>query len=275
MNTLLQDMKNTVLLPTQSAVWYLGQESFVIKNGDTFIAIDPYLTDYVDRHCCSEAVQWKRLYPAPIAPSELNMLDYVLCTHSHYDHADPETLTAIAKANPNTKFVVPAPECGTIAAYGIDPSRIISAYADQPLTLGNAKVTPIPSAHEVFHTDKDGNYFEVGYVIENASGRFFHAGDMCMYDGLIDRLSDIDVAFLPINGRDYFRNANDIIGNFTCEEAVLLAKTCDMGLLVPMHYDLYEVNRVSAAVFSDVLERLNPAQKHHFFVPAEKYIFAK
>ncbi len=184
-------------------------------------------------------------------------------------------MLAIAKANENTKFVVPAPECATIESYGIAANRILPAYADRPLKLGAFTVTPIPSAHEVFHVDEGGNYYEVGYVIETESGRFFHAGDMCMYDGLVNRLANIDVAFLPINGRDYFRNANDIIGNFTCEEAVLLAKTCGMGMLVPMHYDLYEVNRVSAAVFSDVLERLNPAQKHHFFVPGETYLFAK
>ena len=47
-----------------------------------------------------------------------------------------------------------------------------------------------------------------------------HAGDMCMYDGHIEKLKDIDIAFLPINGRDYCRTHNDII--FVC----LIASRC-------------------------------------------------
>ncbi len=274
MKNLANDIKSTALLSSQSGIWYLGQEGFLIKNDDLYIVVDPYLTDYVDRNC-SKLVKWERLYPAPMKAEELNFVDIVICTHSHYDHADPETLSAIAKANPKTKFIIPAPECENIASYGIESERIIPAKADEVLSFGKTKIMPIPSAHEEFHTDENGNYCELGYIIENESGRFFHAGDMCMYDGLVERLQNIDIAFLPINGRDYFRNANNIIGNFTCEEAVLLSKACGADMLVPMHYDLYEVNRVSTSVFSNVVERLNPMQKYHYFVPAEKYIFSK
>jgi len=273
---LIKDIKSTRLLDGQCGIWYLGQEGFLLKNKDICIAVDPYLTDYVDRHCASEAVCWKRLYPAPVTAEELSpILEYVLLTHAHYDHADPETLAALARMSERVHFVAPAPVCAQIASYGIPAARIIPAYADRPLMLAGVKVTPIPSAHEVFHQDSKGNYCELGYIIENESGRFFHAGDMCMYEGLTERLADIDVAFLPINGRDWFRNTNDIIGNFNCEEAALLAKEAGVGMLVPMHYDLYEVNRVSAAVFADTLARLAPAQKHHFFMPGERYIFAK
>ena len=275
MENLIASIKNTHLADTQSAIWYLGQEGFLIKSGETFLAFDPYLTDYVDRNCSSAAVNWKRLYPAPISPEAFDFVDYILLTHSHYDHADPETLAAVAKANPATRFIAPAPVKEVILSYGISPDRFIPAYADRPIVLGDITVTPIPSAHEEFHRDESGNYCELGYIVENPSGRFFHAGDMCMYKGLAERLTDIDVAFLPINGRDWFRNRDDIIGNFNCEEVARLAKETGMGLVVPMHYDLYEVNRVSAAVFSDTLARLNPTQKHHFFMPGERYIFMK
>ena len=95
-----------------------------------------------------------------------------------------------------------------------------------------------------------------------------------MYDGLIPALKPyrIDVAFLPINGRDYFRNCQNIIGNFSCEEAVLLAKQICAGMLVPMHHDLYEVNRVKTAHFVDVVETLDPYRPYHIFAPGELYI---
>lgn len=269
-----KDVLKLDLTSKQTALFYIGQEGFVIANSDKYIAIDPYLSDYVDKNCC-QFVKWKRLYAPPIKAENLDFLDAVLCTHTHYDHADPWTLSKIAEANPKTKFIVPAPETEVIASYGIDKERIIPAYADRQITLDGYIITPIPSAHETFHTDDNGNYRELGYIIDDGNNRIFHAGDMCMYDGLIQRLNNIDVSILPINGRDYFRNGNDIIGNFDCTEAITLAKKIKTKLLVPVHHDLYEVNKVNPAFFVDTLMNVNREQSYHIFVPGEKYIYTK
>ena len=268
------DILKVSLTDQQTALWYLGQEGFVIGHQGHYIAVDPYLSDYVDNNCC-QFVEWKRLYAAPIDAEKLDFLDAVLCTHTHYDHADPWTLAKIAKANESTKFIVPAPEVDVIASYGIDKARIIPAYADKQLAIGEFTVTPVPSAHEVFHTDAMGNYRELGYLIDDRSTRIFHAGDMCMYDGLLERLNEVHISILPINGRDYFRNANDIIGNFDSAEAVTLAKMIKSDLLIPVHHDLYEVNKVNPAFFVDTLMTVNREQKYHIFVPGEKYIYQK
>ena len=98
---------------------------------------------------------------------------------------------------------------------------------------------------------------------------------MCMYEGLTERLTDIDIAILPINGRDYFRNSLDIIGNFDSLEAVTLAKIIGAKLLIPVHHDLYEVNKVNPASFVDTLMTHNRTQCYHIFAPGEKYIFQK
>lgn len=268
------DILNLSLTKQQTALWYIGQEGFIISNSGKHIAVDPYLSDYVDKHCC-QFVEWKRLYAPPIKASELDFLDAVLCTHTHYDHADPWTLAEIAKANSSTLFIVPAPEVDTIASYGIDKSRIVPAYDNKPITLDGFNITPVPSAHEVFHTDSEGNFKELGYIIDAGENRIFHAGDMCMYDGLTDKLNNINISILPINGRDYFRNANDIIGNFDSTEAVTLATIIKSDLLIPVHHDLYEVNKVNPANFVDTLMTVNKEQKYHIFVPGEKYIYNK
>lgn len=269
-----KDVLSLNLTEQQTALWYLGQEGFIIGHSGRYVAVDPYLSDYVDKNCC-QYVEWKRLYAPPIEANELDFLDAVLCTHTHYDHADPWTLTKIAAANENTKFIVPAPEVDVIASYGIDRDRIVPAYADKQIALDGFSIMPIPSAHEVFHTDAQGNYRELGYIIEDGINRVFHAGDMCMYDGLAERLCNINVSILPINGRDYFRNANDIIGNFDSAEAVTLSKIIKAELLVPVHHDLYEVNKVNPAHFVDTLMTLNREQKYHIFMPGEKYIYTR
>ena len=274
MNSLKADILNTRLLPEQCALWYLGQEGFLIKCNNTYVCVDPYLSDYVDRNC-SQLVKWQRLYDVPISPTELDFIDLVICTHAHYDHADPDTLLAIASASANAKFVVPEPISDLIASYGIKKERIIGALAGEIIEYKGSLITPVPSAHEVFHTDGEGHYLELGYIIENSAGKLFHAGDMCPYAGLEEKLVSLDVALLPINGRDAYRNSLDIIGNFSAKEAVLLAKNIGASLLVPMHYDLYEVNKVSLTDFIAEIEKLSQKQSFKAFVPGEKYVFTK
>jgi len=264
---------NCRLHESQIGVWYLGQEGFLFKNGDKHLVVDPYLSDYVDKNCC-QFVKWERLYAPPISAEELSFVDVVLCTHTHYDHADPATVSVIAKNNPKTKFVVPAPETEVFVGYGIAKENIIPARNGEMISVDGFDIIPVPSAHEELHIDENGNYHELGYIIIANGQKFFHAGDMCIYDGLMELLRgyDIDIAFLPINGRDYFRNKNDIIGNFNCEEAVLLAKEIGAKMLVPMHHDLYAVNRVNICNFVSAVSELDAYRKYHIFAPGEMYV---
>lgn len=268
------EIKNRNLCEGQIGIFYLGQEGYLVKSQDKYLVVDPYLSYYVDKNC-SQIVNWERLYAPPIEAEELSFINVVVCTHSHYDHADPETLSKIAKANPETVFVVPAPVKKDIAAYGISEDRIIEARDNETISVCGFEITPIPSAHEDFHTDENGDYCELGYIIEAQGQRFFHAGDMCMYDGLIEKLKNIDIAFLPINGRDYFRTHNDIIGNFDCVEAVTLAKEIGAKMLVPMHHDLYAVNCVNPTVFINAINEIDKYRRFHIFSPAECYISIK
>ena len=260
----------------QAALFYLGQETILIKCGGKHILFDPYLTDYVDRNFSTKQVVWKRNYPSPISPNEMDMIDYVFCSHAHGDHADPETLSAIAKASPKAKFLGGRPVTDVYRQCGIAEERIIPLSADMPLALAEGFiVTAVPAAHEELHPDGFGSYLELGFVVELDGLRFYHAGDCCLYDGLADRIRGVDAAFMPINGRDYYRLHNDIIGNFDAVEAIRLSGEAQVGLLIPLHYDLYNVNCVNPAFFVDAIGRLAPFQRFHLFVPGEKLIIEK
>lgn len=275
MSEFREKILNCHITEKQIAVFYLGQEGFIFKTNGVYVAIDPYLSDYVDKNC-SATVKWERLYEPPCKAEDLDFVDYVFLTHTHYDHSDPLTIKGILSVNDKVKFVVPKAELATYLSYGIMQDRIICAVADEMISLKNKiSVTPIPSAHEIFHTDENGNYKELGYIFDFNCGKFFHAGDMCMYNGLISRLVNIDIAFLPVNGRDYFRNVNDIIGNFDSVEAVNLVKIANISKIVPIHHDLYEVNRVSNSYFLECLDKLDSKKEFHIFRVGEKYIFER
>jgi len=275
MNVTAKEIRDRRLTEEQVGIWYLGQEGILFGHQGEFLGVDLYLSDYVDRNCCSEQVRWVRRYAPPVEPETLNFLHVVLCTHAHEDHADPVTLTAIANANPETVFVVPAPETAFISAYGIEKTRLVAARADQTLQFGAFSVTPVPAAHEQLHPDEHGDYRELSYLIKVGGQRFFHGGDMCLYDGLAEQLKQVDVAFLPVNGRDYFRTKNGIIGNIDCAEAVTFAKEIGAGMLVPMHHDLYAVNGLDPVVFVQIVQQIDPGRAWHLFTPGEGYISMK
>ena len=266
---------NLKLSDNQIGLFYTGQVGYIIKYKEKYIAVDPYLSDYVDQHCCSENVNWKRRYPTPIGADELDFIDYVFCTHSHYDHADPDTLSVIAKANSKAQFFVSEALSGIIAGYGIDKKRICGMHDGEKVKLFcDTSVTALKSAHEEFHTDENGNYLEMGFKFDFGDTSLYHAGDGCPYDGLEEILAGCDILILPINGRDYYRkNVLDIIGNFDSTEAVKLAKNINAKLLIPTHFDLYDVNCVNPAHFVDEIQKINPMQQFHIFAPGEGYIY--
>jgi hypothetical protein len=57
----------------------------------------------------------------------------------------------------------------------------------------------------------------------------------------------IDIALLPINGRDLARG---LAGNFSAEQAARLGKQIHAGLVVPCHYEMFEFNTVSPEGFA-------------------------
>jgi L-ascorbate metabolism protein UlaG (beta-lactamase superfamily) len=68
------------------------------------------------------------------------------------------------------------------------------------------------------------------------------------YDGLVDHLKKwrIDIALLPINGRDPRRG---VAGNFTAQEAAHLGRQIRAGLVIPCHYEMFEFNTASQDEF--------------------------
>src|SRR6266498_2801128 len=89
-----------------------------------------------------------------------------------------------------------------------------------------------------------GLYRYLGFVVEAEGLRIYHAGDTLADEELQDRLARLapDVALLPVNGRDHYREAQNIVGNMGPREAVSFATTVGAGLLVPMHYDMFPIN---------------------------------
>ena len=64
---------------------------------------------------------------------------------------------------------------------------------------------------------------------------------------IIDRILSLggaDIAFLPVNERNYYRDQKGILGNMTVREAFQLAEDIHVKTLIPTHWDMFALNQV-------------------------------
>ena len=112
-----------------------------------------------------------------------------------------------------------------------------------------------------FGLPEDGDRVRyLGYVLETADGHLYHAGDTLRWPGQAGLLAGlgVEVALLPINGRDPEREARDIVGNLDGAEALALARDAGIGSVVPMHHDLMEGNLGDADAFARLAAEAHP-----------------
>jgi len=269
---LIEEIKNTKLSEDFLAVWNLGQSSFLIKFMDKYVVFDPNLGNTMSDRPVNPV---PRNFPSPLLPEELDFLDYVFITHNHGDHLEVATVEGINKCNDKVKFVVPAPVKEVLLNIGVDVNKIIPAHTKVNTELEGLSFEAIPAAHYEIKLDKNGDADMVSYILKFGKIGLYHAGDTIVYPGMIDELKKhrINIAMIPINGRDYSREKKNLIGNTTFREAGDLSLDIGADLLVPMHYDLYNHNTENPAFLVDYMYRVHKGMKYHLFQPGERFIY--
>lgn len=222
----------------------LGQAGFRLQFDELIIYIDPYLSDSVE---AAEGPALRRQVPIWRLPNEVSDAHWVLITHTHMDHCDIETLGPLSLASGNCYFMGPQDVGVVLNDKGIAPGRFACATSNWHKLGPDLRVHPIPAAHPTIETDANGNFRQVGYMIEYKGRRIYHAGDTSLNMVMIDVVSafkPIDVAILPVNECNYYRDNCGIIGNMSVREAFKFAEDIGVNTLVPMHWDMFEPNSV-------------------------------
>ncbi|MFN8499144.1 MAG: MBL fold metallo-hydrolase [Anaerolineae bacterium] len=235
--------------------WWLGQAGFALKYSGRLLLIDPYLSDSLAEKYRTSEFKHLRMMPIPIAPDTVHGCDWYLCTHGHTDHMDAATIRGVLRAS-SPEFLVPRAEVERAKERGVPASRLHSIRAGETLALDDEIVVEaVASAHERLDTDVNGNHKFLGYIISLGELRLYHSGDCVPYPGLADTLAakNIDVAFLPINGRDDYRLSKGVPGNFTVEEAIELCRAAGIGHLVGHHFGLFDFNTIDRSVAAAIL----------------------
>ena len=251
----LQDIQVAGNENSKLHLWWLGQSGFLIQWQGSHLLIDPYLSDSLTKKYVGTEKPHIRMTERIIAAERLDFINVVTSSHNHTDHLDGETLIPLLKVNPAMALIVSRANIGFAAnRIQVPPERLTAIrVGSSPMTEGPFTFYAIPSAHETLETDEQGDYKCIGFILEVGGRTIYHSGDCLMYDGLVGRLKHwkIDVALLPINGRDPSRG---VPGNFDSQSAARLGKDIQAGLVIPCHYEMFEFNTVSPRGFAEAAE---------------------
>ncbi|MBO0994445.1 MBL fold metallo-hydrolase [Bacillus sp. SD088] len=270
---LINEIKNTNTYKDEVVIWSLGQSGIILKSGNGFICIDPYLTYSIELD--NPDTEFKRALPPPLSPEQLAGIDGVLITHFHDDHMNLETLQQISQVSKKTSFVAPASHSSWLSNIGIH--NIIQVANDSSFHIESFTIIPIEVAHTQYERDQNGNPYYFGYFIEVNGVKVFHSGDTIATKEIIDKVAGLqpDIVFVPINGTDYSRISRGIIGNMNYREAVDFGIEVGADLIIPMHYDMFPNNSENPAYFVDYIFHHYPSQKFHMMVAGERFIYRK
>ena len=239
---LLKDIQQAASDREAFYLWWLGQSGYLVQWHGQYLLIDPYLSDSLTHKYARTEKPHVRMSELVIDPARLNFIDVVTSSHNHTDHLDGETLKPLFRVNPNLKFVIPEANRDFVAErVAIDPAVPLGLNDGEHLTIGDFTIHAVPAAHETVERDEEGQCRFLGYVVQFGPDTVYHIGDTMWYDGIVAALApfDIDVALLPINGRDPKRK---VAGNLNAEQAVRLAKEIQAGVVIPCHYDMFTFN---------------------------------
>jgi L-ascorbate 6-phosphate lactonase len=245
-----------------AALWWLGQNGFLLRSPrGTLLSIDAYLTDSIQRlHGDKLGLDFRRRVPVFVEPEELDV-DYFLCTHSHDDHADPDTIPRL-KQERIPVFAGPGLTCDKYRRLGIEPGKIRQLYAGGKLEAGDVVVEGM-FALPTDDTDLD----HLGFIITVEGGpRIYMTGDTD-YSTLLEHVAKVepDTMITCINGG---------FNNLSHWEAADLASAIRPKVAIPCHYDMFADNAVDPRMFRASLRIKAPAVEYQEMEHAKAFVLA-
>ena len=212
------------------AIWFMGQNGFILKAGNgPLIGIDLYLTNSCAKLFAHLPFRFDRQLPIFIEPEDLD-IDIFFTTHSHDDHADPETISRFISKRP-AQFIGPWESGDKYKRCGVPEPGCRILHPNQTIQLDGP--TELTGAFALPTDNIDLNHS--GVLIRFANGiTFYNTGDTGYCELLPSLLpSGVDLCAICINGG--FHNLDPL-------QAARIVKAVDPAVAIPCHYDMMITN---------------------------------
>jgi L-ascorbate metabolism protein UlaG (beta-lactamase superfamily) len=219
------------------ATW-LGHSSVLVEIDGARLLFDPV---WANRASPSRIVGPKRFFEVPLPIEEMPPLDAVVASHDHYDHLDRDVVKALAKAQPNLRFIVPLGVGAHLERWGVAPERITDLDWWESTTLGALTLTATPARHFSGRGLSDKNHtLWASWSVKGTSHSVFHSGDTGPFAGFVDigsRHGPFDLTLIKIGA--YGEGWPDI--HVTPEQAVDVNTTLRGRSLLPIHWGTFNL----------------------------------
>jgi L-ascorbate metabolism protein UlaG (beta-lactamase superfamily) len=195
---------------------FLGHAAWLIEDGGTGVAIDPFLTGNPQ---------------AARAAGDIRC-QFIFLSHAHGDHMGD----AVEIAKRNDALIISSFEVANLVAEQGARSHGMHIGGTFPFEFGRVRLTV------AFHGSGVSGGHAAGGLFDFHGKRIYHSGDTSLYSDmklLHDPWGPVDLALLPIGG-NYTMDADD---------AILAASWIQPKLVVPMHYSTWPLIEADPEAF--------------------------
>lgn len=243
--SLMEEIKHFQVPRDSIAIWWLGQNGFIFKTPEgTTLATDLYLTDSAAERHQELGLDLHRQVPVLIEPEELEV-DLYVTTHSHIDHADPETIRRLRHKDV-MQFIGPHESCDIYRREGVEESRIVEVWPKREVEFRDIQLKTT-FAMPTDATDLN----HVGYVFRFSNGQKIYMTGDTDFTELLFAVADEkpDVVITVINGG---------FNNLSHWEAAELVSRIQPKIAIPCHYDMFPDNSINPLQFRAALRLKAP-----------------
>jgi len=220
-------------------VTWIGHATLLVQMDHVTFLTDPI---WSERASPVDFAGPKRAQPPGLALDALPPIDFVLVSHDHYDHLDVETLGALAKRDPTTRFVVPLENTPTLAEAGV--TNVVELDWNQSVEIDGVRIVCLPAQHWSGRslTDRRQTLW-ASWAVLGPERSFYFGGDTGYFAGFAGigaTHGPFDLAALPIGA--YAPAEMMHYWHMTPEEALQAGRDLRAERFLPIHYGTFDLS---------------------------------
>jgi len=223
-----------------TAAW-IGHATMLINFYGVWIITDPMFSNNAGPNFGPIAIGPKRYVAPALSIQELPKIDLILLSHSHFDHLDMRSLSALSRLNPQatvitadkTADLLDGKKFAWIEELPWERSASLE-FQNRPLTI-----TAIHVKHWGARWRRDTYRGFNGYLLEYNGRRICFSGDTAYTPafGKLEANGGIDLMFVPIGAYNPW-----IAVHCNPEEAVQMASQAGAKYVFPMHFATFKLS---------------------------------